>query len=777
MKTPLRLFPFAVLACLLALVCRARETVSSVKMSDDAQASIRLTTACSLQPDYGFMPVEVHIENKASSERTWNITFEFGSPNRFLSPEFHRYNRDFSVPANSVKDSVVFVPSPGNVSASRAASGYSSPSIPLQLQLQYTVLGPDVENTVLIANLGDPRQSSPSNYLAVSTGLESAIANMRGQSFRLAMIPNSIGRLQTTRIPPNCTSFFSLSDGSNVEVSNTGTPSVTQPTSPSPANVGVKTTFNIAASGTVTVITPPGVFVTATQTRFSSSHTAGAQAVPPTQRVGRTVLMNYTNSSPKNHFVPPSTTSTFSFSDGTDVIVPSSGSPTLNSPSTKSPGAAAIQMSVDSQDRVILTIPRGVYFRNLTYNRTPGIAASATPTVQHISALTSAIDPTRWPADWRVWSLFGMVALEDDEWHQLDEARKAALLDWVSLGGLLVISPPNGGKTLSRDPHGAGLIVTLEKPLREYSQDDLSTLGLRDTSRHSAPWQKIGALLNKKDMSGFLIEESGSWILLFLFVFGILVGPVTLFKFAPAGRRQRLFVVVPLLSLSATFLLCLIILAKEGFGGVGLRRATVILVPSSNRAVVFQEQVSRTGLLLGSSFSLSEDVLFLRDPNGDDPNCAPQSGAAIYERNAESAKGDWFTSRSRLGHQLRRVVSTRYRVELLPKTIDEAPPSLRSSLPCTLHGLIYVDELGKEWSVSELPPGKTVALSEKIDPVQNARISDSVIRREPGYVYAFGEPTELAPIPSLDSIKWSTASILFVTTPVSVETPSAPSHE
>ena len=88
-----------------------------------------------------------------------------------------------------------------------------------------------------------------------------------------------------------------------------------------------------------------------------------------------------------------------------------------------------------------------------------------------------------------------------------------------------------------------------------------------------------------------------------LVLFGILVGPVNLFVLAKSGRRHRLFITTPLISLGASLLLILLIIFQDGFGGRGMRRVLMEVRPDAgqNAAFLHQEQIARTGILTGTA--------------------------------------------------------------------------------------------------------------------------------------------------------------------------------
>jgi hypothetical protein len=101
-----------------------------------------------------------------------------------------------------------------------------------------------------------------------------------------------------------------------------------------------------------------------------------------------------------------------------------------------------------------------------------------------------------------------------------------------------------------------------------------------------------------------------SWqVLVFLVIFGVLVGPVNLFVLAPAGKRHKLFITTPLLSIGASIVMVGLILIQDGTGGTGRRFIAINLQPDEAAAYVTQEQISRTGVLFGTGFEMKQPVL------------------------------------------------------------------------------------------------------------------------------------------------------------------------
>lgn len=365
----------------------------------------------------------------------------------------------------------------------------------------------------------------------------------------------------------------------------------------------------------------------------------------------------------------------------------------------------------------------------------------------------AAVDAARWPADWRVWSPFEYVVLSEADYAALDGARRAALHDWVALGGTLDVFRGAGGSG------SVGSRQTERRALgwirhRSERLDDMRDYSFQAPSSPDSFPQSLftGASTLRPDLK---LSTGALGLSIFLIVFGVLVGPINLFVFAPSGRRHRLFVTVPLLSLAASLLMAGYIVVKDGFGGEGFRDGRVLLLPDTNQAVVTQTQKSRTGILLGASFEVPEDAVLTRtgvSNTGWRGNREEQTSS--YTRSFGQAGGDWFTSRRIQEHQLKRIVLTRARVELVPGGDDT--PIVQSSVATELRNFVYFDDEGRLWRADTVSPGQKVAL-------ERGQWGGSVESPAPrGRFFAVGGAAEgVAPIDTLDSIRWADPEFIY----------------
>ena len=202
-----------------------------------------------------------------------------------------------------------------------------------------------------------------------------------------------------------------------------------------------------------------------------------------------------------------------------------------------------------------------------------------------------------------------------------------------------------------------------------------------------------------------------------------------------------------------SLLLLLLILAGDGTGGTGSREVLIQVNPQDHSALISQNQICKTSVLLNNTFQLPENAGItgarMSKARGSIKE-KPIEGAA---RQGEECGGKWFTSRSTLQHRIIMPVSTRAALTLL-ETRPGGAPVFQSTFPGTLNGLTYRDASGKYWILEQLPPGRKMQAS----PFLPEEEPDGP---PPLHFRASMEPAggELGPIPTLPSINWEKTSV------------------
>jgi hypothetical protein len=407
-------------------------------------------------------------------------------------------------------------------------------------------------------------------------------------------------------------------------------------------------------------------------------------------------------------------------------------------------------------------------------------AAPTRPGFPHRAGMASlapdlaALDVTQTLGDWRVWAPYARVIMTDADYSAMPSPNRTALRNWVAFGGELYLAPSTGGGRREQQRLGAGTIHRLSLPVTATSYGDSGLFdgpSLLETTFAVPSTNEIS--LQKSGLSQKIppAKRVGDWMVYFFIGFALLVGPVNLFVLAPVKRRQRLFLTVPAISLAAVALLIVAIWLQDGVGGEGARRAFVVLLPGDNQAAVFQEQVSRSGLLFGTKFSLPEDTVCATVPTDD---YGQGNRAFTFQREENTASGDWFRSRARQAQHLRRLVPTRGRVEQVGTAPDGAP-IVQSSVGTTLRDFRLTDAAGV-WEAREVPPGTRVTLARSTAKEEIARqvelfgtpcsthflrLVRSCATPEPGRFVASASDFDLAPLGTLAGIRWGTSAILI----------------
>jgi hypothetical protein len=415
-------------------------------------------------------------------------------------------------------------------------------------------------------------------------------------------------------------------------------------------------------------------------------------------------------------------------------------------------------------------------------------------------------DTTQLPADWRGLSGLDVLCLTVEEMAALTPAAATALVQWVKLGGTAYLYRKAGaalpesfgvklvepaGQVLEQTVVGAGVVTILpwdgteldgadsimvtEKSIPQRRQE--STKAIRN---NTGP---LYTALGKKD---FAAGQVG----LLLLIFGIIVGPVNLFVFARQGRRHRLFYTTPIISAAAALLLLLVIYFQDGTGGEGHRSSIVYLDARDHTAYIHQQQMSRTGVLFGSSFSTESPMLvtqavmpptrwtrFKGQPEYEDSygyryNRREEGGEAqSFTVEDKTYAGDWFQSRAEQAQVIDAVQPTRGRIEL---KAGSNPPVLISSMPAALDALYYLDESGKAWKTpGKVPTGAEVTLENvDVDKFENwlvARLNyspgdyaEALEKRPPrGHFYALSSDAAAGTVNTNESIEWKSDTVFL----------------
>jgi hypothetical protein len=396
----------------------------------------------------------------------------------------------------------------------------------------------------------------------------------------------------------------------------------------------------------------------------------------------------------------------------------------------------------------------------------------------------TAVDVPSLPADWRMWSPFHGVLLTQAEFGDLDPARREALRSWVMQGGMLFLEPtvngPLEGVPLQQTRLGTGMITLLPWTLDDYLAPpelnesktayvkvaepetllpllQLHSLALTLPAGDSLRPAPLSAETPKRAAGA---ADKGKWAVVILAGFALLAGPLNLLRFAPAGRRHRLFFTTPLLAFLFIASLCGVVIWSDGFGGAGDRHAVAVLVPGENRVVVYQDQVSTTGMLGSRNFALDDRTL-MTNLAVDDYDSTGRS--ARFERGNGTAGGDWFRNHWGTAQHLRQIDAARGGVAV-KSAAGAASPTAESSLPATLKDFYYLDSRNQAWFVAELAPGKPAVLARATVnqwPPVNANGSkylEAVLagaaRIEGGRWIARGGSSAVAPIATFPAIAW-----------------------
>jgi len=373
------------------------------------------------------------------------------------------------------------------------------------------------------------------------------------------------------------------------------------------------------------------------------------------------------------------------------------------------------------------------------------------------NAGVSSCDLMKWPADYRMYEGQTCLIIPENTYRTyFDEAHRKAIRQWVMGGGNLWLIGDRGQPVSTRLlGHGRILNVPSLEGLPEKEKKrqlaDLVKLHKKENSYPEPP-----------SAAAYYLSTPSAMLGLGLVIFAVLVGPLSLFLWAPAGKRQRLFLLIPAISVGFSILLLLLILIGDGTGGKGCRKVLIQINPQDHSALITQKQICKTSVLLDNTFQLPENAGITGEHLRITSGSLNRKDLKDTTRQGEQCGGNWFTSRSTLGHQLIMPVSTRAELTLL-ETLPGGVPVLQSTFPGTLTDLTYRDASGKYWTLEQLPSGR------KMQAVPFLPAEESAAP-PPEHFRASMEPAggELGPIPTLPSINWE-KTVITVSGPVTLQ--------
>ncbi len=371
----------------------------------------------------------------------------------------------------------------------------------------------------------------------------------------------------------------------------------------------------------------------------------------------------------------------------------------------------------------------------------------------------SVFDVALMPKQWQAYQGFEKVIISDKEWMKVPAEEKNAILHWVRLGGYLQVLCLNASSDryslqLPRDlfpltkendlratySATAAQIYTparhmayrnVHDPTAEDAQVSwgLSTgiIQLKKGEPEPKTLLEETKVFNNKSVSfkggendfrlveEFGVEEFGTTLLVWmLVVFALVVGPINFFWLARAGRRHRLLMTIPIITIAASLLLVALILVEDGTGGKGHRVCHVEIMHegSEHYAYIQQRQLLKSGLLLSSSFEMTDQAVLhpveLSEYN--QWNRVHEDSSENYSQSLNGSTceyhGDWFQSRAQMAHAIEAVQPQRGKLSLKKNSNVQ----LESTFDFPISTVFYYDEDAQWWRGAALTRGGTCSL-------------------------------------------------------------------
>lgn len=400
------------------------------------------------------------------------------------------------------------------------------------------------------------------------------------------------------------------------------------------------------------------------------------------------------------------------------------------------------------------------------------------------------------PGDWRAYLGYDSLVLTEKDWLSTSPSARNAVLEWNRLGGHLIVYSQDTQMNLKR--LGIDLLKGNKGGRRSFGRVDLKPLK-KDFKVDPKSLRELIASNSTQDSFPVQLAEeysSSDWelynslkgagfqpalLVIVILVFGIFVGPINLFVFAKSAKRHRMFITTPLIALGASLILVLVIVIQDGFGGAG-ERAQLVEIRADNgehKSYIKQQQFCRTGVLMSGDFETSTNAVIsplpLEDSRLSRVTLDNNGGSGEYRisqgETGTVGEGDWFQSRSQLGHYLEAMMPTRGRITLEGESSN---PVLHSGFDFSIATLLYQDAEGVWWSSEAVVqpgakvPAKQILEQDAKDALWNATklftkdlqelTVDKLMQRK-GHFFAI--TTQAPAIDTHSSIDWERTHSVF----------------
>jgi len=426
-------------------------------------------------------------------------------------------------------------------------------------------------------------------------------------------------------------------------------------------------------------------------------------------------------------------------------------------------------------------------------------------------SFAKVFEPEQLPVDWLGYTGLDAVLLDEPAWRGLAAAQRQALVAWVRLGGRLdlygetAIDPTTLGlpftETKARDGSRSLSLGIVKLSLWDGKELPDSVVNFYRTLPQASQALERDFNNDWKLQSDFGTKEFNPiLVFILLLIFAILVAPVNLFYLAKPGRRHRLFITTPIISVVTCLLIILVILFIDGVGGKGTRVILADLQPGQGETRVYlsQEQISRTGVMLSSSFE-ADQPYDLNPVNLPESQFNPFSHSgqrpSTYEISDGRFDGEFFRSRSEQGFAIRAVEPGRARIEYSGE--ENGIPVLISNLSQEIVALQYRDAKGTLWKspdVTSVSPGGMIPLekmekevwpdwiretTERFSEARQGRVKN--LQSDRHRFFAQVRDPEAFALPTHPGLRWEKTRLLLTGTPaggpVAETTPQEPAAQ
>lgn len=308
-----------------------------------------------------------------------------------------------------------------------------------------------------------------------------------------------------------------------------------------------------------------------------------------------------------------------------------------------------------------------------------------------------SLEPIDLPDDWQCYAPFRVVFISESAEAELGHAASAALMDYVKMGGEMVIY--NASKPMEEQILFGKVKRVAQNPIKQgtidsaWQQSDERFKMFRNESKSSRGWFPYVTKIAGGSVGGLILAT----------LFFIIAGPVNYLHFKRKGRIRMLMISLPVISIAFCLLITIFFVAVQGFARKGGTISMTLVDEARASALTFGRHSLFSGLYPLGGFTFDSATSFF--PTSEDERSQDNSTFEVLG-NTQNLTSGLFKPSVDFHYATITPSGTKEKMIYMPND-----KTITNGFEASVESLVLVDDL-KYFAADNVGAGKPVALRE-----------------------------------------------------------------